>query len=382
MTETKISGSVGSELLKQSDENIDIAIAKYERDKAQNEEASRERVEKAYCQKMDLLYSMVKQAHPLSEEGMQELHDAAACRKEAESLIGPMITTITDTNISMFSTVLTEELKEDIICGKCRAIGAFRTTFELVYGVGALVFHIDTDPDNSNDILKIDWLYVDSMFRRQGVCDFLIAELINRMTEVGIERLTVSFPSKNDHKLQLEYIFAAWQFKLASGVSPENVICVDDITDYDLIEEAGGDVQPISELDEKMKDKMIKTALRKFGAHGYPSAAQKHKAYFDLNLSGYMGTAVNPEAVILVHKTPGGIYRVDYRGCKKGEEINAVKLSAFVLLKAMTYKGDPIVMIPYKKEVSEFLEKICPRQLGQYLVTGELDRSIYETGGR
>ena len=379
MAKKEISGYVGSELLRQSDENIDIAIVNYERDKAHNEGATREGVEKAYCRKIDLLYDMVKQAHPLSDEGMQALRDAAACRKEAESLIGPMITTITDTNISMFSTVLTEELMEDIICGKSSAIGAFRTTFEMVYGVGALVYHIDTDRKKTNDILRIDWLYVDSMFRRQGVCDFLIGELINRMTEVGIERLTVSFPSKSDHKLFLGYIFATWQFKLASGVSPENVICVDDISDYDLMEKAGGGVHPISELDERMKDKMIKTALLKFGDHGYPSASQKHEGYFEHKLSGYIGKAVDPEAIILVHKTQRGIYRVDYLGYEKGQKINAVKLSAFVLNKAMTCKGDPIVMIPYNKVVSEFLGKICPKQLGQYLVTAKLERSINVT---
>ena len=61
------------------------------------------------------------------------------------------------------------------------------TTFETVYGVGAAVYHMDTADQKSS--LDVEWLFVDSMFRNRGVANFLMGELLFRMSEVDVREM-------------------------------------------------------------------------------------------------------------------------------------------------------------------------------------------------
>lgn len=355
-------------LLKDINVRIDKAVAGFEYGKH-----NREYVEKLYTDKINIYFDLAMQAHPLSEEGRVYLSEAVKCRKEFEALVGPMVTTVTEKNVNMFETVLTPDLKEDISVGKTSAIGAFRSAFESVYGVGTLVYHIDREADQNGTVLCIDWLYVDSMFHREGVSGFLIGELMNRAAEVGIKKVLISFPASNRQKLLLGYLLGKWHFKIYSGLNPEIVIRVADITEVDKIEALSKDVSAVSDLDKNTRLQTIQRSLSRFGNHGLPHVSRLPADYFDLKLSGHIGTTKDPKALVLVHKMNNGMYRTEYCGTEDGNEKYAAMLYAYVLRAAMSYDNNPIVMISCSSKMSLFLGKLCPNQMGLRLVTGVLD---------
>ena len=94
--------------------------------------------------------------------------------------------------------------------------------------------------------------------------------------------------------------------------------------------------------------------------------------YFDDGLSCFMGSASDPKGIMLVHKKLSGIYRVDYMSYEEEVPERADMLTAHFLMQAMELEGEPVVWIPYDKRVSEFTYRVCPTQLGTYLISGVL----------
>ncbi len=117
------------ELLGQVDERITQEKSKYGM-----ESMDREAIEIPYSLKMDLLYHLAFGIHPLTSYGKKCLFNATRVRHEFEETVGGYTTRITPKNISIFTSVLSEDMKEDIITGRREAIGAIRAKGIKAYG--------------------------------------------------------------------------------------------------------------------------------------------------------------------------------------------------------------------------------------------------------
>ncbi len=366
-------------MLNKLDDRIDKAVALYERKTAEYEkgeslddEPSRQDVEEAFFQKILWYTDLAKKTGPFSEEGQKDLKEAVNCRRDYEEMMGPLITVVAPENIRLFDKSLTGDLAEDIIYGRAGAIGAFRTVFKTVYGVGVLVYHLDATEDTKEAVVYIDWLYVDSICRKQGVADFLMGELLYRMAEGGLRRVCVSFSKKNKSADLLTYVFEKWKFALSERVSADSIIRIKDIVGFDIMEKNDREVFSLSSVDERERKKLIQRSVRKFGYRGYPSSEKLPTDYFDDGLSCFMGSASDPKGIMLVHKKLSGTYRVDYMSYEEEVPERADMLTAHFLMQAMELEGEPVVWIPYDKRVSEFMYRVCPTQLGSYLISGVL----------
>ena len=347
--------------------------------KFKNGKTDRKPVEEAYAREINLTLSMAKRFHPLSTYGRQMLAEAEKSRREFEDLVGPLVTNITAANLEMFSTVLPEEFLEDITTGRLFAIGALRTDFETTYGAGAVVYRIDqrgASGKKSEKILRIEWVFVDPMFRKLGVCTYLLGELINRAAQMGIENVSMDFPANNPHNNLLGYIIGTWHFEFGSGISPETVVMIRDILSFEKISDRKKGVKALSSLDESERTQLQKMALRKFGYRGYLTGKDLPADYFDYDLSCYAGTPTDPVGMLLVHITKEGILREEYLGAAKGKDDCAEALICSFLYRAVTERDpEERIMISYGNEgVNELLLDLCPRQLGQYLVNGTMNR--------
>lgn len=345
------------------EEKIDEALIEFEQDPSKREE-----VEKYFSQKTAILLEEAKRAHPLSETGINKLLEAVKARKTIEDIIGPMITRITAGNIDLFETVLTEDQKEDILTGRRSAIGALRTSFETVYGVGALVYHINRR--GFHMMLEVEWLFVDGMFRNQKVANFLMGEIVSRMVNVGIGEMQVNIPVKQTNNPVPEHLLKSWQIEFDYRLSPEIVIDVADVSEYDRVAEIGESVGDMSKLTDSQLHDLLKNAQKKFDYSGYLSSKRLPGDYINKACSGYIGTVDDPKALVLVHRTPSGILRAEY--CEFEEKRDAAKLYVSVLFRVMNGAADDLVLIPADEQMSEFFEKICPDQRYRYTLSGSL----------
>ncbi len=362
------------EVLEETDKHLDEYVAAYEKNKK-----DREPVEKVYALKIGLLTGMAKRFHPLSGYGISMLGEAVKCRTEFETLIGPMVTVITKNNIDLFKTVLSANVSEDIVSGRLSAIGAVRTKKGTSYGVGALAYYFDEI--GTEQVLRISWLYINKEFGERGVCNQLIGELIYRCAKTGVYNISAEFPTTCGDTKLLGYIFGTWQFDMDSGLDPDSVMRVGDITGYEKIESYKKGVQGLSASDKNVSDLLVKKTLRKLGYSGFLTNADLPKDYIDRDLSCYFGDADSVKAILLAHKTASGTLRVEYMGFEPGCEALAYNLISFFIEKAVTsYEDDTLIKIPVEmEELGDFIEEICPKQMGQYLIAGNMTKPEPET---
>ena len=360
---------IAREILKETDSHLDEYVAAYEKDKS-----DREPVEKVYALKINILSGLAKRFHPLSGYGLNMMDEAVKCRAEFEALIGPMITKITKNNIDLFRTVLSKDVAEDIVTGRLSAIGALRTKKKTTYGVGALAYYFDEI--GTETVLRIKWLFVNKDFKERGVADHLIAELTDSCAKAGVYNISVEFPTTCEDKKILGYIFGTWQFDMESGLDPDAVLRAGDVTGYSAIEKNKKGVSSLSEPDKKDSDLLIKKTLRTYGYNGYLMKADLPEGYIDRELSCFFGNGDTAKAILLAHRTPSGTVRVDYMGFADGCEALAFNLVSFFIGKAVILcEDDTLLKIPVEmEEMGDFLEEICPKQMGQYFVAGNMTK--------
>ena len=359
------------DMLEETDKHLEEYVSEYKKKKD-----DREPVEAVYTLKIAILLSMAKRFHPLSAYGKSLLDDASLCRNEFERKVGPLVTRITENNIDLFKTVLSEDVSEDIITGRISAIGAVRTKKKTAYGVGALAYYLDDMTGSGDMVLRIKWLFVNRDFRERGVADHLIGEITGRAAKAGVENISVEFPTNVDDKNLMGYLFGTWHFDLDSGLNPDAVMRVGDVTGYGKIESYRKGAEALSSLGKKGGLLTVKKTLRGLGYTGYLSDPELPDDYIDQDLSCFVSTGDAVKAILLAHRTPSGTVRVDHIGFALGSEALVYNLVSFFVGQAvMICEDDTMLELPVEmEEIGELIEEICPKQMGQYLVAGNLTK--------
>ncbi len=363
-------------MLKEVDRHLDEYVAAYEK----GGKKDREPVESVYGLKMSILDKMARSFNPLSRYGRKMLSDSVNCRKEFEELVGPMITRITAGNIDLFKTVLSPEVKEDIMAGRRNALGAIRTSKKTLYGVAAIVYHTERSNVNENESLLIDWLFVNSKFKGRSLSNFLIGELINSAAENGIKDICAEFSQDLPDKKLLSYVLGSWNFDFNTRISSDGEMRIGDITGFKEIRDHSKGVNAFSSLGNVNGRKLIRNVLARFGYKGYLTAPLLPEDYIDYDLSFYTGSETDVSAVLITHRTVTGLIRVEFLEALEGKEELLYNLIAAFLEKAIkACDDDDIVVIPVEaEEIGEYLEKICSKQMGQYLLSGSIEQPLPE----
>ena len=349
------------EMLKETDAHLEKYVIAYERDKK-----DREPVERAYTLKISILHSMARRFHPFSAYGKKMLMDAADARKEFEALVGPILSKITGKNVDFFKTVISDEIREDILSGRIGAIGAVRTGMGTPYGVGAIAYHVEETPLSEDGLLVIDWLFVNKRFRKRDVANFLIGDLLGSMPSIGIKDCSVAIPAETKDLRILTWLLGSWGFAFDSGVNPEVVFRLRELTGDQQLEELQQGVEPLGTKDPKK-------FLKRLGYHGYLLSEELPEGYIDRDLSCVLETEKRPVALLLAHRMSTGTLRVEYLGAD-GEDADCDrKLLSFFLKGARALPEDTIIsVLTETEEGMEFLHEVCPKQLGYYLLEGTL----------
>ena len=359
-------------MIKDIDAKLEEFILEYETGKR----SDREPVESIYDMKIYLLSSMARLFNPMSSYGKKKLKEAIKCREEFETLVGPMVSRITPSNFDVFGSVINDDLMEDIKTTRRQALGALRTMDGTTYGVAAVAWHIDGVPGEEKGVLRIDWLYVNEKFRGRNLADFLLGELVALCNESGIEHISVDFSTDSESKQRLAEIFGMWQFFFDAGLDPDIYIRTGDVTNLRRIGEYKKGVKSLSSLDVRTGSRLVAGFFTKTGYKGYLVSGRLPKDYIDMGLSYYIGTPDDCWGLLLAHRAPLGMLRVEYLDCAPGHEEDVGKLVSAFLGKSLTGYDDNNIMFlsPDFPEVPEFVNKLCPNQLGQYIVEGLLSK--------
>ena len=322
------------------------------------EKHSRAYVEDHYLLHRDILFHLARRFHPLSDYGKEMLERAIECRKEFEEKYGTLISAITKENAELFSEVLSEDIADEIRCGRSRGIGALKSDEEGTCAAGALAYHIDTDPVDDDPILRVNWLYVDRDCREMGVAGSLIGELVYQMIRFEkISAMTVDYPAGITESEVLGNLLQEWHFSFTTGLSPDFICSISDIKTTDELEKYSSKANAMEDVKEK--DLRIK---------GFPEGT------FDRKLSFYTGSIKDPDSILLGYLRPSGLIRAEYIYCKPGSEIDFLFLvSAFLCNAVRKYPPITEIAIPIAaEEAGEALDKLIPSQKTELMVEGIL----------
>ncbi len=157
-----------------------------EKEKYVSNGKGRTTLENAYSSGIAILQHIGIFFHPLSTYGSVMLKRARNLRKDFEKVCGPFTVNIDAESIEYFSSVLSDDIAEDVAAGKLNAIGAMRSGEDGVYGVGALAYYLENDPDGSDIIVRIKWLYVAEEYRERQIASSLLLELLLLAKEHGV----------------------------------------------------------------------------------------------------------------------------------------------------------------------------------------------------
>ena len=345
----------------------------------ETKDSSRKTIEQFYEYKMDILYNLAYIIHPLTIYGRQCLEKAEAVRHDFEELVGVYTTRVTASNVDVFLPLLTADMAEDIRTGRREALGAIRCKDSKKdrrpYAAGILAYYVDTAFSAEDPVLRIEWLFVHEDFRGRGVSDSLIAELVYQMHVTGIEATAVSLVVGDSWEPAIGSVFARWKFEFEPQMDPDTYIRIGDLTDLTQIGEFASHAKPLSSMSAKEAGFLQANALTRDEYRGYIRNLIKDPDYFDMDLSCYVGKKSNPNGLMLVHRTPSGMLRVEYISLGSSSDTKVIPvMAAFVLYTAHEKRYlDSAVDFPIQMdEFERLMEKIVPRQRGAFMVTGIL----------
>ncbi len=348
----------------------------------EDEYVSREEIESYYLLKMDLLYHLARCIHPLSSYGKKCISDAIETRKEFEEMCGVYTTRVTVRNVKTFKNVLSDDMVEDITTGRRDAIGAIRGRGDDAVAVGVLCYYLDSDSPIEDSTLRIEWLFVHPDFRGRGVGDSLIGELVYQMIKNGIPTMTATFVAGYTWEPYIGDLFSRWKFMFGTQKEPDTIIAVDDLNEPKKIvafyRKICKGVMPLSELKGMQASAFIESVLKRDDYTGYLLHQAASPTYFDLNLSCYVGRPKSPDGVMLVHRTPSNMLRVEYISVHTDSKPIAL-MAVQLLVQAKSKNNNTKTIIDFPVSMDAFnalIGKLIPKQMSSLLVLGVLSDSF------
>ncbi len=371
-----------NELADRADE-LDEAIEAIEQLKKETEGQKlrefelRDKFEELYLKKISILYQTAKLFHPWTEMGRQALKAATDCEKEYEQLAGVLTSRITDSAIRKYMPLFSQDIVEDIMVGKMQAIGAVRFSEKSVYAVGALGYSIEPDRLSEEAVLNIQWLYVASKYRHQGVATMLLGNILERCVEQDIKHITFVFPEDEEYSQAFYNMFSDWHFGFESGLSPEFVIRVSKDDEKRAVANLAEGVKSIEGIPREELENIVKKLTETDGELKEMIKGKRPFSYFDQKLSCYhMDNGKG--GLLLAHRMPQGLVKTEYLGWTEDGAFSLKGLISHLAVSARkVYGEDTLIMVPVESiELGEALDKFFPNQLRRPMLEARLSEPM------
>ncbi len=330
-------------------------------------------VEKMFLNKLNKLYHKARDVKPLLENAGEILSEAETYRKGYEQSAVPMITAIGNDNIGCFSDLLPDDIEEEVLVGKSRAIGLLRTKKEdeKLYAVSVAVYSPEETASGDGMILRIKWLYVHPLFRNNGIGNAMFGELINIIIKGGFRGATIDLPDNDSYSL-IKELAEKWQFNFEKGLEPDFILRLSDIPDTKSLFQMPCDAKPLCSVGQITARNMIKNVFKTDRYNGFLKKADG--AYIDPELSCFIEKRGSASALALVHITPGGTLLVEYIYLASEDKTMIMDLIIRIVLSAFEKFGRNTIlrMETESFETALLLDKMFPKQQTIHLTEGIL----------
>ena len=330
-----------------------------------SETEAREKLEAPYLSVLDIQYQTARLFSPMTKFGRLALESARATHTEFKERTGGSLTTIiTEKNIESFRPLMTDNVAEDILTERVKAIGALRYHEGSVYGVGVLTYRLEADRFMEGQMLSIEWLFVATAFREKRVATMLLGEIIDKCIANKIDHIIIDYP-EDSHFAQAFYnMLSDWHFSFEIGVSPEFITKVTAENENSALPKMAEQAKPIGGY-SKLRELMSEIAksdksLRKLLERKHPDD------YFDPNISCFIYDKDKRGGLLLAHRLPDGFVRCEYLGWTKGGGDTLKGLISFFAVKVREVYGDgTLISLPVEStELSTFLDEYFDEHLG------------------
>ena len=318
------------------------------------------RKEKYYANRLGELYHRARNEESFSMEAAQILEEAAVFREDYGSYAVPMVTTIGKDNISRFLPLTTEDLAEEIVVHKSRGIGMLRLGDDgATYAVSAAVWYADRT--DAGEILRIKWLYVHPLYRKQGIGNAMLAELMHFAIKGGFYGITVDL-YEGAFPILLKELLEKWHYTFSDGIEPDFILRLSDVGEKDAHAGMAEAVMPLSSLDDAAAARMPAGWLETLGYDGF--LYHVPEGYIDSDLSCFIGSKDAPDAAALVHVSPQGRILVEHYDTQSQDAAAVLNLVAYIAPKARDRFGEEAVlrMRLDSFEIARLLDRAFPRQ--------------------
>ena len=345
-----------------------------EKEKYVSNGKGRTTLENAYSSGIAILQHIGIFFHPLSTYGSAMLKRARNLRKDFEKVCGPFTVNIDAESIEYFSSVLSDDIAEDVAAGKLNAIGAMRSGEDGVYGVGALAYYLENDPAGSDIIIRIKWLYVAEEYRERQIASSLLLELMVLAKEFGVAAVSTDISIRSEWSEVVCNWLDKWYYRFTTGFAPEVTFDVPENSTGREIKDMPGTGTYSGTSDKDMRS-IYTRFLRKVGYKGHLLNDSLPKGYVDVDTSCYIGDKVSPEGMLLSHILPSGLRRVEYMGAigDNGKETEQKLIYAFIRGIAIDTKDNrQLIMEANDPELYTFFDKIMPNPKSDMIIEGIL----------
>ena len=346
--------------MKDMEQGFRLAMEVYDPDRHK-----RGALEKFVTVYMMSLHHVARQFHPLSTYGKEYLKKAVEAREQYEKRTSPILTRITRENAELFAHLLTRDKREEIETGRRNGLGAIRSRGNETFAAGALTYYLDEDPLGEGVILRIDWLYVDEAWRLRGVAQSLLAEVITlAVEEPSITGFSAEYPA-DDYGILLNNLLANWNFTFDTGVIPEFICRLGEAKTGGEVEKLAEKTTLFSEIGREDRERLLKHHFRVNAANSrLERQIGEKKEYLDPDVSCFIGDIKAPDGVLLAHKCPSGMIRVEEISLKKGfEEVEKNLIASAVTEAKFKFRQDRELLIPVAdEERADLLDEWFPHQ--------------------
>ncbi|MBO6214021.1 MAG: hypothetical protein J6N76_00630 [Lachnospiraceae bacterium] len=333
----------------------------------------RELLEDLYERRLYLQYMGARTFHPYSEFGSLCLERAQLILDGYEKEIGILNTRITKNNIGCFVGSLTEDLIDDISTGRYQAIGALRYDGQAVAGVGSLVYLVDRDLLGDEYILRIKWLFVKEQFRRRGVATSLLGGILWKNKILENENVLVEVPIDKEWYGAYYNMLSDWHFNIESGYSPWLYLSVSKLKTVDIVKKMASFAKPLKELIGADRKKTFDALSREDDRLYTLLHRNIPNDYFDEYMSGICVKNGKLLGLILVHRLPSRIVRVEYMG--GNEKASQVLLSHTICMAKKQCSLDTVLEFNVEsEEIGEYFDKYFDDHLRTPMVMADLQR--------
>ena len=338
----------------------------------------RKLLEEPYLKWISIQYQAARLFHPLSELGRLALGAAAATEKAYAERVGTLISRVTDDSINRYQPLLSDDIMEDFLVNKMKAIGALRYRDGAVYAAGVLAYGVEPDRGALGMVLRIHWLYVATEFRGQGIADMLLGNIINEGLAAGIDYFTFDFQDEMPETQIFYNLFSDWHFSFETGLAPEFMTALKAKDESRIVANLAEDSTSLEALSEKEKEEAFQTLADSDAAMQKVLDRRVPPNYYDAKLSSICLRKGKKGGVLLAHKMPGGLVRTEYLGWNEGGGYAVRSLvSRLAVMARKVYGEETLISVPVEsEELGVFLDDNFPVHIRKPIIEAALTEPL------